>query len=343
MGRLGLAVRAVWVAVAFFIGVAVWLWLRRSARGGGGSTVEPFQTATVTQPMREYFQRILRDSQSTDKAVADRAKTTIAAVTNPTETDSFKVVFPRQQSIAALAHSLGNTVMARNLLLNNYNMVEQQIMPSLNPTPGDIIAFNTNNLGFVCGQLVALSTDLKAKLATMKTGVNALDATRPSAIAVKDENMRFQRTLTAICQGNLSQSCRDLASVDSTLYPLLALYDSVGLTQAEQEGRLQDAVATINDVVRILKCPETAAVSYNQEDFPFIDSEELRLKLEEVSPYFLSPASLKFISDRLFDGEQVKFADSAREIGNELGNVMSEIADLNGYIISKDGKFTKAS
>lgn len=336
MRRLGLAVRAVWVVVAFFIGVVVWLWLRRRSR-------EPFQlTVTVTQPMRDYFQKILRDSRSTDKAVADATRDTIAAVMNPAANDSFKVVFPRQQSIAALAYMLGNTTSARNMLLSDYNVVEQQIMPALNPTPGDITAFNSNNLGFVCGQLVALGTDLKGKLAAMKTGVTALDNTRPAAIAVKDENMRFQRTLTAICQGNLSQGCRDLASVDSTLYPLLALYDSVGLTQAEQEGRLQDAIATINDVVGLLKCPATAAVDYNPEDFPFIDSEELRLKLEEVSPYFLSPASLKFISDRLFDGEQVKFADSAREIGNELDDVMLEIADLNGYTVSKDGKFAKA-
>lgn len=185
---------------------------------------------------------------------------------------------------------------------------------------GAVLPVSQNSLGSnvsasrvtACNELATLRQKFMEKLTELRTAMNDLSGTEVLTLKLKTENMKYQYQFSEECNTlvNLKAlngleigrdaSCKDLASVDDPITStLLQNYDTTNLKLYQEEVVILDNLQTINDTIALTACEVSDFTFSADYDVGTINTEELRAKLNELSPYYISPGTLDFVTTYL--------------------------------------------
>ena len=266
----------------------------------GREKAEQFQDAgtEAENPPLKTFDDYL-DAQDREDIAAK-----IEEVMYPKETDAFKMVFPRIFSLYALYEAGGDSALARNNLMVNYTDIQNRFV-TVFQIPDENMRWSSNPKAETCAKLGEIQALLNSKVGAARKGVQDVSGTQMIAMGMKDDNMKFQKEYASACAKNMTPECKQLANQDGTVFPLLDDYDELNLQIFQDEDDIKDTLETIDITFSLLGCT-TKEMGYSAEsDIGVIDVDSLREKLGELSPYYISPANLQYISRTLAGTDEV--------------------------------------
>lgn len=188
------------------------------------------------------------------------------------------------------------------------------------PVPNQLGAVTPSTRITACSELHSLRGQITSLVASMKRSMNdvsGLPLTQRVAIAAKSENMVFQYRHTDACttlitlanptglQLEKKDACIRIASQDQLLYnTIIPAYDLTNKTLYDQEDAINEMLDTINDTITLLKCRGATDISGDitfsvDDDVGTIDTDELKETLNILSPYYISGATLAYITTYL--------------------------------------------
>jgi hypothetical protein len=245
-------------------------------------------------------------------------KTPIENVMFPRTDDTYQVVFPLYMSIYALAmydYPRTNEAYKSNcarLHLFDYYTEIQVALTSTVSDPVRNAQWDTDPLAQSCVSLSVAETNLRQVLSLLRAGVQDVSGSVLSLERLRDENMKFQNEVKPICtttDNNPSQPCKDLASQDPILFGVLPEFDTVMATGYDKEEDISDVLESIGQLYRMLRCdvPTGLSLTFSMDDNAgIIDTETLRIKLQTLSPYYLSPDVMNKITSYLISPDEVQ-------------------------------------
>jgi hypothetical protein len=184
-----------------------------------------------------------------------------------------------------------------------------------------------------CAQLLSAKTDLEAKIQTMRSQVQDMSGVGWSEFNWRTENLQFQRNNLEMCTKTLTNDCKQLAGMDSIIYKTLPALDATNNSIFASEYDIQQQLSAVNDTNALIGCtlPLTGSgstYSFNVlTDAGYIDTPRLRRKMIELSPYYISPDALQYISRLLTDTPQsVANFQSASANSASIANTIQTIS-----------------
>ena len=172
----------------------------------------------------------------------------------------------------------------------------------------------TNSRVTACRELNDLHKKYVDLLALARKQMDDLSGTEVLGGNLKDENMKFQYLYEDKCTGHMtlkgtvrqydideSNSCKRLASQDDILHnTIIPGYDMTNITLFKQAVRIEEQFDTINTVISLTACDISGEFAIDPEvDIGTINVEEIKEKLNELSPYFISSGTLDFVTKYL--------------------------------------------
>ena len=219
----------IWILCIIFVSL---LWfLRRwciteNFQNQSGSPMSADQTRT------EFWSILAQQKASENQgSQGSSIQNLISAVSNPRPTDTFKVTFGKYVSIFALAKYNKNPVAARNALIDNYDLIQNELSTQVQTetekaTQAAFQSVSGTAKTTACSELNKLAMSLYGQVLKMQTAVEDLSGTELLAESLHDENLGFQKASPCTNQGaSPSPACILLASQDETLFPLLPKYE----------------------------------------------------------------------------------------------------------------------
>jgi len=183
--------------------------------------------------------------------------------------------------------------------------------------------------------------------------VSGLPFTQKVAIAAKSENMVFQYKHTDACTALINlknptgleleqqQACIRIASQDQLLYnTIIPAYDLTNKTLYDQEIAINDTLDTINDTITLLKCGGSTDISGDitfsvDDDVGTVDNYELKDTLNILSPYYISGATLAYITTYLVGNGLLDSAlYSSSDIFKNVWGTTQSIQETTGKLLS---------
>ena len=161
-----------------------------------------------------------------------------------------------------------------------------------------------------CAQLFTAKTDLEEKIKAMRSQVQDMSGVGWSEINWRTENLQFQRNNLASCTKTLSNDCKQLAGMDSIIYQSIPTLDVTNNSIFATEYDIQQQLAAVNDTNTLIGCtlpligPGSTYSFSVLDNAGYIDTPRLRKKMIELSPYYISPDALQYISRLLTDTPQ---------------------------------------
>jgi len=251
----------------------------------------------------------------------------ISKVRNPAENDPIPVKFPQYLSMYALAKYDYNTQEARNALLQKYDTLQSEMSTNLYDQ-GSVAAWTANPKAQTCAELNKLLNSFTQKLETLRNSVQDLSGTAMFAGSMRDENMEYQIKYKAACTNPTSAACISLASQEGPVFPLLAKYNAVNDSLFSNEYDLSNNIQMLQETYSLVQCtdPNPSATFQVESTSGYIDTPALLTKLQNFSPYYLSPDTLKYITGSIISGGDVqdsviKTSDLYINIANTLNNI----------------------
>ena len=181
------------------------------------------------------------------------------------------------------------------LLYNNYYIIE-----------------NFSSYDESCEELNSKRTFLQNHINDLKSNVHEINRSLDGSTNIKKENMNFQNLFKAFCLSTkpMSEACKKLASTDK--YPLEQLpnMDIYYVKLLNNEVDVDNLLQKLNYYSDLIGCSSktvdasgyTFDVSNSLED---IDTQTAFLELEKLSPYYLSPDTIKYILKFLISREKL--------------------------------------
>jgi hypothetical protein len=313
----------------------------------------------VPKNTRLYTTDFAAGSSVEAEAGSGTTKALLKAVQYPGKSDKFTAVFPNYISIYALAKYRKDPVAARYALINNYNGLQEELESAVqsgsertadaqykqNPEVSKIWA---------CQELNLLAMALYGQIIKVNAAVKGVNETELLAESVHDENMRLQGSATACMNQGATPSaaCIQLATQDEKLFPLLEKYNTANKILLTDGEKLQEVLNTVLQAYKGLKnCQENtitpnAGSAYPYPNPPSISSvfsqsyldnldsvraEELSVKLEELSPYYVSKKLLGFLTKQIIAGTGFK-ADlqSATDYLQDMSKTANAVISMTG-------------
>jgi hypothetical protein len=163
-----------------------------------------------------------------------------------------------------------------------------------------------------CGELNSKRTFLQTYINNLKSNVHEINRSLDGTNTIKKENMNFQNLFKTFCLSTkpMSEACKKLASTDK--YPLEQLpnMDTYYVKLLTSEVDVDNLLQKLNYYSDLIGCSSntvdasgyTFDVSNNLED---IDTQTAFLELEKLSPYYLSPDTIKYILKFLISREKL--------------------------------------
>jgi hypothetical protein len=315
----------VWILGILLI-VLIWvIWPRKegfqTANSGSGSRA-PFLSYEATKTsfwslLAEQKKLLTKGSQgSQGSQAAPDILSLISAVSNPMPTDTFKVVFGNIISVYALAKYNMNPRAARSALIQNYDDMQAQLTTQVQTateqaTAAAFKASPQNAQATACAELNTLAMSLYGKVITMAAAVTDLSGTEILAEALHDENRDLQAGSAGMActrQGATpSRACILLATQDETLFPVLQNYDTANVSLLTNGQTVQDVLDLVIQAYNGLQCPMPQTTPSISSVFSpdyltslgIINTQSLVSKLEELSPYYVSPTLVGYITRQL--------------------------------------------
>jgi hypothetical protein len=238
----------------------------------------------------------------------------IRSVMNPQPDDTYQVTFPLYISIFALAtiepasNGAMKTPCARVALFDNYMMLQKKLTETVADT-AMIGKWDAAPKEQSCASLQVAEGNLREALATLRSRVQDVSGMTFTLANLRDENLDFQKRFQEACANVLSDPCKQLASQEPILFPLLAEFEGVSSTSYEKEEDINEVLGTIGKLYTIMGCKNLSGAKFSfsvDEDVGMIDAETLRMKLQTLSPYYISPDTMKYITDLLISPDDVQ-------------------------------------
>ena len=313
----------------------------------------------VPKNTRLYTTNFAAGSSVEAEAGSGTTKALLKAVQYPGKSDKFTAVFPNYISIYALAKYRKDPVAARYALINNYNGLQEELesaVQSGSERAADAQYKQSPELSnfWACRELNDLAMALYGQIIKVNAAVKGVNETELLAESVHDENMRLQGSATA-CMGQgatPSAACIQLATQDEKLFPLLEKYNTANKILLTDGEKLQDVLNTVLQTYKGLKnCqgntltpnagsaypypnPPSISSVFSQSYLDNLDSiraEELSVKLEELSPYYVSKKLLGFLTKQIIAGTGFK-ADlqSATDYLQDTSKTANAVISITG-------------
>jgi hypothetical protein len=115
------------------------------------------------------------------------------------------------------------------------------------------------------------------------------------------------------------------------LFPLLSEYDALNIDIYVKEVDIQESLKAVEDIYTLVGCTGGIASFDADRDIGIVDNEALRAKLETLSPYYISPDTLEYITDFLISPEEV--ADAAitnNALYKDIRGTVTQIKAITG-------------
>lgn len=266
-------------------------------------------------------------AENTDPTV--RAKLTQVRNPDPNDrADMMPIKFSKYVSMYALAKYNYDVSGARQALFNEYDTLQYDMSTKLYDQ-ATIAAWNRDAKAQTCAQLNTLMNTFTSKLATLRTSVQDLSGTAVVASSMRDENMAYQVKHIGACKTNpTSAACMRLASQEGQVFPLLSQYTAVNQSLFSNEYDLSNNIQILHATYDILQCtnPNPDATFQVQSTTGFVDTSTLLTKLQDFSPYYLSPDTLTYITGTVVAATDPQVSipttsDSYINIANIINNI----------------------
>lgn len=266
---------------------------------------EPFQTASARAFSTPTTAANFWDLMAKQNEPATAAKITKVSDPDPNdENDPLPLTFPKNISIYSLAF-YGDVTAARAGLFTNYDDLQKALSTAVydqrKVTAWTVTAASPKIQ--TCSQLDALKAVIQTQLALVKKTMQDISGAQVVTSKMKDENMAQQLKLSGLCQVVPPPDiCKTLATQDGPMFPLLGQYNMTNDALAGNEEDIQNALQTVNDTFSVLGCVNPKLSFDSESDAGYINTEELQLNLQRMSPYYLSPDTLKSITAVIVPG-----------------------------------------
>jgi len=182
-----------------------------------------------------------------------------------------------------------------------------------------------------CASLEELRDKYILKYNALIKSVQDLSGQAINAGNMREENLAYQMSNLASCKDSPSTACISLANQEPPVFSLLAKFDNVNNTMASSGFLdLSDNINTINAVYTRMGC-KGAALKFSPNDIGIIDTQTLIMKLNQMSPYYLSPDTLQYITSSIISSEEMdkSLMTNADKLAN-ITNVITNIKSLTG-------------
>jgi len=267
-------------------------------------------------------------------------------VTNPGPKDTFTMIYPKYLSMYSLAKYGFNPDAARNALINQYDTLQRELQTMVELEQNSRAAFSADPKGQSCTQVNTLTMGFYGQLISLYRSAQDLSGAATSAGEFHDENIGLQDRVINICstQGRLpSADCIKLASMDEKLFPLLPKFDAMNLNLTTNGQDVQKIIDTLVETYLGMGCTRPATAGSNDPNVPSIDTvfsseyleslatvdtETLSTKLQELSPYYVSPRIINYISNKFlgtpeFDDGLATSLDYLRDMSKTTNSIVS--------------------
>jgi len=286
-----------------------------------------------------YFDPLEREGFEGDSfwLILDRVNkqdpTTLAAlakVSDPDPNDSNDLMplkFSKYISMYAMSQYGTDISGARNALFNKYDDLQNGLSKNVYTRLPEGVDPKANS----CANLDEARSKYTLQYNKLISSMKDLNNSATKMGLFRDENMAYQTTNTAACTGNPSPACISLASQEAPVYSLLSKYDNVN-TVLTSTGfiDISNNIGTVNTTYRLLGC-EGAPILFSPTDTGTIDTEALLSKLNQMSPYYVSPDTLQYITNSILSssGTDISLMTDAEKLSN-IRKVINTIKTLTG-------------
>lgn len=292
-------------------------------------TIVAILTRIVLRRVYEGFQQqgggaldAQTEAEMAATVAAQERERKIQEIIKPRVDDVFKVEFPRSFVEWAVDKSSSSTTASdiRSDLLNNYNIRLQQFRFQTLQEQSRDAEWTKDPKGETCRQATAARDAYLQALGRLRRPVQDLSGTLYSAIEAKDLNRSYQQdpAIKDKCRLSRSAACIGLATQDSELVKAVPWYEGVNTEIFTKEVEIRENINVLNQILEILDCPtildkptldaatgKTTDPKNLRARLGYMDTPLLRMKLSEMSPYYLSPDVLEFLTRYLIDSEEM--------------------------------------
>jgi hypothetical protein len=127
-------------------------------------------------------------------------------------------------------------------------------------------------------------------------------------------------------------ACRNLAKQDDTLVTLIPFYEMPNPELINLDIEFTERYKLLTNILTFLQCPNSTFEPGLSKDTSaggvgLVDPSLLKLKLQELSPYYISPVSLSYIS-KLLSGKVEDSLSTVPELKNTVDSNVSRINRL---------------
>jgi hypothetical protein len=259
---------------------------------------------------------------------------TVSMVTDPQDTDTYQLIFPTYISVYALAKYGGpeNELCARTALFNEYDSLMKDMTTAVYDRSKSV-PWDADPKAQTCVALKVIEGNIAQAVSNLRRNIQDVSGTTVSLSALRDENLSLQNKFLQACTATTppNQPCIQLASQEPILFPLLSQYEGVSSTAYDKEGDLNDSLQAVGDTYKLLGCTAGATTRFDfdsDRDLGQIDAEVLRMKLQTLSPYYLSPDTLTYITNSLIKPDDVQ--DSLMNTSDVLAHVNISVKNIKG-------------
>jgi hypothetical protein len=257
----------------------------------------------------------------------------IAKVRDPAPNDSIPVRFSNYISIYAMAKYNNDPVAARKALFSDYDILQQELSTNVFDQ-SELRDWTINTKQLSCDEINKITRTLIPFVRTIPGSIKDISGTIHAGTALRSENLAFQNKFKSKClETPMSPDCIGLASQEDPIYPLLTKYNTVNNTLYNNEYDISNNLDVLNKTYMLLKCDNpNRTVTFNVErDTDLVDVELLTKKLQELSPYYISPETLKFITASITNSLEVdNTVQTTSDMYINIGNTINNIKTLTG-------------
>jgi hypothetical protein len=283
-------------------------------------------------PSTDYIQRQFWDIVS--KKDTPEVARNIQKVRDPAPNDTMPVKFPAYISIYALAKYSNDPTVARKALFDDYDLLQRELSRNVY-NQDDVNNWKANTKELTCEKINTVSKQLATFLKDTKKGVVDVSGTLHKGVAIHNENMKFQDKFIKECSKNpISAPCMELAKQNGPIYGLLQKYNNLSYSLYDKEYDISNNLDILHTTHRTLQCedpdPDLLFNVYN--DTEFIDTPFLNEKLQEVSPYYISPETLQYLTSSILSPLDIQTTvDTTSDRYIHIGRSVNNIKSITNY------------
>jgi hypothetical protein len=217
---------------------------------------------------------------------------------------------------------------ARQALFSNYNDLQNGLSKNVYSPPPE----GTDLKARSCANLDAARNSYTIKYNQVVAATRDLSGMAIKAGAMREENLLYQNANYDACKkGDRSPACISLASQEGPLFSLLSKYETVNNTLATSGAiDISYNLDVLNRAYNFLGC-SGPPLAFSQNLAVAIDTPTLVSQLNQMSPYYLSPDTLQYITTSIISGPETdnNLMTDADMLVN-ISKVISNIKTLTG-------------